>query len=221
MLCIARDARNARIAVLVNVVNIHPRVEKTGLDPVFFLGYDVEIDMEHDMTYAKIYEINVDLDGVLANFIDRAVELTGINPESSADDPAHKLLKRSFWKTLELHVKAGNKFFETLDPMHDAFVLWDYLGALDVPKVICSATGHLLGAKEEKRAWVRTHLGHETANAARFVRDGKDKAKYAASGVMLIDDRMKVLRHWIDAGGVGILHTSAESTIAQLKEYGL
>jgi 5' nucleotidase, deoxy (Pyrimidine), cytosolic type C protein (NT5C) len=168
-----------------------------------------------------ITEINVDLDGVMVNFIDRAIEVAGYVPDSVAGRPDEKVLKRDFWKAIERHVKAGNKFFETMEPMADAFVLWEYLGSIDVPKVICTATGHIIGAAEEKRAWVRARLGNEIANSARIVRDGKDKAKYASPTVVLIDDRMKVIKPWVDAGGIGIFHTSAESTITQLKEMGL
>lgn len=108
-----------------------------------------------------------------------------------------------------------------MDPLEDAFELWDYLQTHSVPKVINSATGHIANAAEEKRNWVRKHLGHEAANAARFVRTASDKAQFAAAGVILIDDRRKAIDPWIEAGGIGILHTSAANTIKQLKELGL
>jgi hypothetical protein len=37
----------------------------------------------------------------------------------------------------------------------------------------------------------------------------------------LIDDRADNIQRWKDAGGVGVLHTSAADTIQQLKELGL
>lgn len=167
------------------------------------------------MSKKVITEINVDLDGVLVNFPKKALEVAGVLPDHK---PENKELRRDFWKAIGAHVRAGNKFFEDMEPLDDAFVLWEFLKTLEVPKVICSATGHLVGASEEKRAWVRAHLGHETANSARFVRDGHLKAQYATPTTILIDDRPKVLAPFIEAGGIGILHTSAESTIAQLKE---
>ena len=36
-------------------------------------------------------------------------------------------------------------------------------------------------------------------------------------GSVLIDDRQKNIDAWIEAGGIGILHTSAANTINQLK----
>ena len=38
---------------------------------------------------------------------------------------------------------------------------------------------------------------------------------------ILIDDRKKKIDQWIAAGGIGILHTDAASTIEKLKELGL
>lgn len=157
-------------------------------------------------------------DGVLVDFEKKALEVAGVVPEYSTD-PTKKKLRGDFWKYVAIHVKKGNKFFEAMDPLPDAFVLWDNIKHYN--PTICSATGHIRGAAEEKRAWVRNHLGNETANAALFVRDASLKGVHAAPGRVLIDDRQKALDSFIAAGGMGILHTSAENTIAQLVELGL
>lgn len=168
------------------------------------------------MKYPTITEINVDLDGVLVNFIGTAVQIAGLRPD---DDHSNKQVRRDFWKKIEMHVRKGGKFFEIMEPLEDAFQLWNYLDGY--PRVICSATGHTVGAAEEKRNWVRRHLGHEAANHARLVRDAVNKSKYAGPGIILIDDRRKAIDPWIAAGGIGILHVNATDTIAQLKEYGI
>lgn len=162
-----------------------------------------------------IVEINVDLDGVLADFEKRALAIAGFYPEH---DPNNKQLKSDFWKALAAHRRKGGKFFEEMDPLEDAFVLWEHLRTYHIPKVICSAPGHLPNAADEKRAWVRKHLGHEAANFARFVSTSRDKAQFAGVGRILIDDRKKSIEPWIEAGGIGILHKSAHDTIAQLKK---
>lgn len=165
----------------------------------------------------EITEINVDLDGVLVDFERTALDIAGIRPD---DDPANKHLRRDFWKKIAIHVKKGGKFFEVMHPMADAFELWDYIKHRN--PVICSATGgHTVGAADEKRNWVRKHLGHEVANSARLVRDAANKAQYAHPGAILIDDRRKAIDPWIAAGGIGILHKNAADTIRQLKELGL
>lgn len=161
----------------------------------------------------------------MVNFLKKAIEVSGINPEQDGKDATNKELRRDFWKRITAYVKAGNKFFEVMDPMDDAFVLWTYLKGVSeskgIPLVINSATGHVLGAAQEKRNWVCKHLGDDVANTARFVRDGANKAQYASATTVLIDDRQKVITPWKAAGGIGVLHTSAEDTIRQLKELGL
>lgn len=163
-----------------------------------------------------ITELYVDLDGVMANFEKRAIEISGIFPES---DPGNKQLKRDFWKSINNYARAGNKFFEEMEMMPDAAELWEFLVAIPVPKIICSATGYIATAGSEKREWVRRHLGAETAATAIFVRESRMKAEHATPTRILIDDRNKSIGPWVDRGGIGVLHTSARDTIEQLKEY--
>jgi hypothetical protein len=47
------------------------------------------------------------------------------------------------------------------------------------------------------------------------------KAAYAKPNHILIDDREKSIQPWREAGGIGILHTSAADTISQLQKLGL
>ena len=47
---------------------------------------------------------------------------------------------------------------------------------------------------------------------------GSQKAAFAYEGSVLIDDRKKNIDAWENAGGIGILHTSAKETINALKE---
>ncbi len=164
-----------------------------------------------------VVKIYCDMDGVTSNFRKKALEVAGVIPEQ---DPNDKKLRNDFWKAIGAHIKRGNKFFEDMEPMEDAFILWDYIKPYDA--TICSATGHIANAGIEKRNWVRIHLGVEVSNAAIFVRNGEDKGNlHAAPGRILIDDRKKILGPWVDKGGIGILHTSALDTIEQLKELGL
>ena len=47
---------------------------------------------------------------------------------------------------------------------------------------------------------------------------GSQKGAFAEKGSVLIDDRPKNIEAWENAGGIGIIHESAEKTIAKLKE---
>jgi hypothetical protein len=46
-----------------------------------------------------------------------------------------------------------------------------------------------------------------------ILRSAKHKKDFAEPNAILIDDRKDNIDGWIDAGGIGILHTSAEETI--------
>lgn len=145
-----------------------------------------------------------------------ALERLGHRP---SDWELDKKIKSQFWKDVNTLVKRGEEFFGAMDPMPDALELWDYIR--EYHPTILSATGHVRTAKQEKTKWVLNNLGIEAADSALLVPTAKDKAQYAKPGYILIDDRAKAIDPWIDAGGIGILHTSAKSTIAKLKELGL
>jgi hypothetical protein len=54
-----------------------------------------------------------------------------------------------------------------------------------------------------------------------ILRSAKHKKDFAGPNNILIDDRVDNINGWIEAGGIGILHTSAEDTIKQLNKLGL
>lgn len=165
------------------------------------------------------FRLFCDLDGVLVAF-DKFAREHILDPNQDVRQALHdRGTKRDFWKAVDKWVRAGKPFFGAMDPTDDAFVLWDYIEPY-FPTIL-SATGHIHTAKHEKRDWVARHLGDTIAGMALFVRTSSDKAQYAAPNHILIDDRLKSIEPWIEAGGIGILHTSAEDTIEQLKQLGV
>jgi hypothetical protein len=163
------------------------------------------------------YTIYCDLDGVIVDFDKFCREHIGIRPRDMDTD---KTIKREFWKRVKRWVENGNGFFSQMDPMIDASLLWGYIKKYD-PIILSAAGTATKNAVEEKAEWVRLHLGPKAAKQAIFVTAATDKAQYAASNHILIDDRDRAINPWVAAGGVGILHTSAENTIRQLRELGL
>ncbi len=157
-------------------------------------------------------QIYVDLDGVLVDFNRFAKEQIGMDLDNFDQD---KKLKGHFWAKVAKLGKEGKEFFGAMEPMPDAFELWDYVKKYD--PIILSATGHHRNAASEKREWVRRHLGDRFANTAIFVTSASDKAQYAKPFAVLIDDRKKAIDPWIESGGVGVHHVSAEDSIDQLK----
>ncbi|GAG55785.1 unnamed protein product, partial [marine sediment metagenome] len=73
-------------------------------------------------------------------------------------------------------------------------------------------------ATPQKHAWVKEKLGNIPTLVTR---KSAEKAQYAEPNAILIDDRTKSIQPWTAAGGIGILHTSAQDSINQLKQLGL
>lgn len=155
------------------------------------------------------FDINVDSDGVICDF-DRYVREKFGKPVSEFQP------KGTFWKHLTYHDTHVEKFFRNLPKMHDADVLMDYVRSQPFKSVrILTATGYTpRDGAEQKIAWYAEHYpGVECTVVAK----SPDKAQYAHPFSILIDDRSKSIDPWVAAGGIGILHTSAEDTITQLQ----
>jgi len=159
------------------------------------------------------YHIYVDLDGVLAdleshieNIIGHPLRTAPNGDWENADD---------IWKQLR---EMGEPDFSKLELLPDAMTLWDYVKKYN-PNVL-TATGHPVEKNDkEKRQWVKDNLtGY---NDVFTVVASRNKSKWAWPDAILIDDREKSIEPWREKGGIGILHTSADATIAELKELGL
>ena len=73
-------------------------------------------------------------------------------------------------------------------------------------------------APDNKRAWVRKHLGaHVEVRCCRL----SQKSLHAKLGDVLIDDWEKYRRLSLKAGGRWITHRSAAETISELEALGL
>ncbi len=102
--------------------------------------------------------------------------------------------------------------------MPDAHELWNFIGPKGAQ--ILTATGDpKYGSGEQKRAWVTEHFGSSVR--MNLVRSAPDKAEYAGPHRILIDDQARATKPFEAAGGIGIVHTSAASTIEQLKKLGV
>ena len=159
------------------------------------------------------YKIYVDLDGVLADF-NRELKRLGFSEQQFAADPKRK---KVFWQLIGAMAKRGEQFWGVMYPLPDAAKLWQYVKPHS-PEIL-SATGHVGNAVPEKREWCAHYLGADVT--VNLVRRSGDKAQYANPHSILIDDRSKCIDPWVAAGGIGILHTSAEDTITALKDLGL
>ena len=151
--------------------------------------------------------IFVDLDGVFVDF-ERGYEIHyGHHP--------HTVNDFMMWKTI-----ANNPdHWHQLPAMPGALQLWAYLAPYK-PTVLtgCPSMGYKL-AEAGKRAWCLREFGPDVPVITTYSRYKPKHMK--AKGDILIDDMQKNIDRWVEAGGVGILWTSASDTISKLKELGL
>ena len=151
--------------------------------------------------------LKIDLDGVLVDFDGALRDRFGMNMRDH---------RKQVWGKIAYYNDNVAPWFYSLPKMADADVLWAFIIANFEDYSILSACGTTpRDAAGQKRAWVGENLGYDVK--ANIVKSGSDKAVFAHSTSLLIDDREKVINPFLKAGGMGILHTSAEDTISQLQ----
>ena len=152
------------------------------------------------------YKIYCDMDGVLADFESGYEELTGIDLKGEfkkGDD---------FWDPIKV---AGIGFWAGLKWMPGGQELWDYLKPFN-PQLL-SAPSREQSSRIGKHVWVK----HKIPGTKLILRYANQKQQLATPESILIDDRQINIDQWEAAGGIGILHTSTDNTISQLKKLGL
>ncbi len=176
------------------------------------------------MTDLALY---VDLDGVLADFVQGAADLgfdAGLfNRPTAQLSEAGKKEQVGFYDAI-----AYSNFYADLPLMHDALELWRAVLPYE-PRILTGlptfrhredARAAFEHAADGKRAWCARILGlSEELVICTRSRDKKnyvDKPGKAQS--ILIDDRKRNIREWRDAGGKGILHISSADSLKQLAE---
>lgn len=158
------------------------------------------------------YTLYVDLDGVMADLDKFVTKLTG--QHLSNDD----VKDAAIWDVLNARKEDGLPTFSVLDKLPDADVLWNYIEKYE-PNILTATGRDYEYGKREKTKWVERNLsGYDEIIV---VQRSRDKAAYAAPRHILIDDRMQSIGPWRRAGGIGILHKSAEETCNLLKTLGL
>ncbi len=152
----------------------------------------------------------LDCDGVLADFDILAHKILGM----PSGEYEAKFKAKAFWRELR-HYRCpdeGHGFFRALPLMPDALVLYEGVKHLN-PTIL---TGCPFGdwAPKDKAAWGAHHFPDNRMITC----SAKDKKLHMQPGDVLIDDREKHRPAWEEAGGLWITHTSAESSLAQLRD---
>lgn len=105
-----------------------------------------------------------------------------------------------------------------LPAMPGALQLWAYVSRWK-PTILtgCPSKGYK-NAEAGKKKWCARELGSHVPVITTYSRHKPSHMK--APGDVLIDDLQKNIDRWNEAGGVGILFTSAEQVISDLSRIG-
>ena len=147
------------------------------------------------------YNVYIDLDGVLSNFKKQFIKFTGEDPDTYKEKHGSK----AFWG-----VTKQDKFWESMEWVPGGKDLWKFIKDYN-PTILSRPGGDIESCKEQKRAWAKRELGNYKIIFSHH------KEKYVSQDAILIDDMKKNIDAWEDAGGIGILYTSASSSINKLK----
>lgn len=157
--------------------------------------------------------VYLDMDGVLADFEGKAVELFGKDWE--------KEINRPNWGRFSEYPN----LYEILNPMPDAMDLYNGVVGLmggDKNRVQCltalpnRARDSFPHATRHKIEWARKYIDPKLR--VHFGPLAQDKQYHVQhEHDVLIDDMYLNIKQWRAAGGIGIVHTSAANSILMLK----
>lgn len=153
------------------------------------------------------FRLYLDCDGVLADFN------TGFEEkfETTAEEYEDTLGTKEFWKA----IRQDLNFFGTLPLMEGAIEL--YVAVAQLRPIILTGCPFGNWAEHQKFGWRDKHF----PGVPMVTCLSRNKRNFCQPGDILVDDITKYQHLWEEAGGTFILHTSAESTINQLKVLGV
>lgn len=155
------------------------------------------------------HSIYCDMDGVLVDFVKGYYELTGVDTTNYVNSTPE------FWQPVD---QRGPSWWANLEWKSDGPLLWNYIKKYR-PNIL-SSPSRSASSREGKKAWVKSHIP-STQYRDLLLYPRHEKQLFSGKYSILIDDLEKTIKEWNAHGGIGILHTSADDTIKQLKKFGL
>lgn len=152
------------------------------------------------------FTIYVDLDSVLADWEGAFKKLSA---GKSYDEFKEEGKEGEAWKLIH---KAGKDWWANIPWLDDGKKLWNFVKEFKPTILTSPGVSNIKPIIEGKNEWIDRELGEDVPRII-----DKDKGKYADKNV-LVDDTKKNIDNWKENGGKGILYTSADDAIGQLKK---
>ena len=163
------------------------------------------------------YTIYLDMDGVITDFDQRFLDLSGMTPDKYKD----KYGMNQFWDFIDEENKI--RFWAGIPVMSGAKKLIDYVSQYDYE--ILTAPSIKKQSRLGKMIWLRKIHPDLFPNTPKVnFKPAKEKHQVKTTLTktdILIDDKASTVDTWNSSGGTGILYTSADNAIQQLKNLGL
>jgi len=151
-----------------------------------------------------IEKIYVDIDGVLADFQKSAEKKAGCSIE--------ELMKQNKWQEFKKNL-CFSDFFLELEEMPLVEVLKKHIGKFEI--ITACGNYNTEQVSKMKKTWIAKTLGKEVK--VHCVIKSHEKANFANSKSLLIDDRPKSVMPFIKSGGHAILFDNAKSQIDEIE----
>lgn len=164
-----------------------------------------------DHYFAVPPTIYFDLDGLFADFFSVAARILG--------RPYTEVSPEEAWGVLSQvpHLFRNLPLLDRSREMLDAVAHHGNRVAILTAKP--RPTGFLVTAEADKRAWVAEIISPTLRVVT--IEGGVNKRQFAHPFAVLVDDLQRNLDHWKEGGGIPVLHTDVDSTLAQLRALGL
>lgn len=166
-----------------------------------------------------VHRVYFDMDGVLADFNRGVGELCHMTPPSLYEekDAGQDAL---MWQ----EIAKVDHFYDRLELMPGAKELFGavygvYGGRCEILTGVPKPKRGILTAGQDKINWMR-RMFPEEIKVNIVLREEKVNYCTGADSI-LIDDHAVSVREWCEAGGIGIMHESAENTLEQLRSLNL
>ena len=161
-----------------------------------------------------------DMDGVLCDFVGAASKLLGVH----FHDPVEwKNDKGQTQRRKVIIEKGGMEFWKNLPWMSDGKQLWAYIEPFSPHILSAYADWDESPSKQGKLLWIQSHLRIPMKRIHLVERSQKKdfvKNPHTNEPNILIDDYERNIKEFKQAGGIGIHHVGARSTIIKLQELG-